>query len=370
MSSIQRLTLISDPTDEFPKNANNSFKVRLPERLSLPDDVPYCTGSRTEQWRHRDGSSYHCHSIDHDVLDSKVHHRVVSTFQDQGVPFEIGRDYECQITCHVGQPVLETSDARSAQQKHAATHVRTKNAWTRERDERPHVTVKKNWMPTITWKEDALILHAVPERELLNFSHTKALTTFVINLAVAEKFGLIKPPHGRQGSVVGPQGVNGYILGPNLQFTLFSLTYDNETPPTDPSNRKNMNWNGEHCSGIQPTDVIREVTDQVFQVKNNQLHLSRMVEWQFNNLNAYFEKLLGTSKRTVTVGSGKFPLLREMQLLRTGDGESTVEPLHHQWIKVRGNQLEIIEVEIATLHGPLAILAPGKANVTIGLKQL
>ena len=38
MSKIQRLTLISDPTDEFPKNANNSFKVRLPERLILPGE--------------------------------------------------------------------------------------------------------------------------------------------------------------------------------------------------------------------------------------------------------------------------------------------------------------------------------------------
>ena len=38
MSSIQRLTLISDPTDEFPKNANNNVKVRLPERLSLPGE--------------------------------------------------------------------------------------------------------------------------------------------------------------------------------------------------------------------------------------------------------------------------------------------------------------------------------------------
>ena len=38
MSEIKRLTLISDPTDEFPKNANNSFKVRLPERLSLPGE--------------------------------------------------------------------------------------------------------------------------------------------------------------------------------------------------------------------------------------------------------------------------------------------------------------------------------------------
>ena len=38
MSEIKRLTLISDPTDEFPKNANDSFKVRLPERLSLPGE--------------------------------------------------------------------------------------------------------------------------------------------------------------------------------------------------------------------------------------------------------------------------------------------------------------------------------------------
>ena len=38
MSDIQRLTLISDPTNKFPKNANNSFKVRLPECLTLPGD--------------------------------------------------------------------------------------------------------------------------------------------------------------------------------------------------------------------------------------------------------------------------------------------------------------------------------------------
>ena len=47
-----------------------------------------------------------------------------------------------------------------------------------------------------------------------------------------------------------------------------------------------------------------------------------------------------------------------------------MEPLHHQWIKVRGNQLEILEVEIASTSGPLAILPPGKTLVTIGLKKL
>ena len=31
----QRLTLISDPTDEFSQNTNNSFKVRIPDGLRL-----------------------------------------------------------------------------------------------------------------------------------------------------------------------------------------------------------------------------------------------------------------------------------------------------------------------------------------------
>ena len=59
---------------------------------------------------------------------------------------------------------------------------------------------------------------------------------------------------------MGPQEVNGYKLGPNLQFTLPSVTYDDQTPPppaTDSSKRTDMNWNGEHSPGIQPTDVKR-----------------------------------------------------------------------------------------------------------------
>jgi len=35
MSHIQRLMLMSDPTNEFPNNANNSFKVHLSESLTL-----------------------------------------------------------------------------------------------------------------------------------------------------------------------------------------------------------------------------------------------------------------------------------------------------------------------------------------------
>ena len=379
MSEIKRLTLISDPTDEFPKNANNSFKVRLPERLTLP------------------GAGWHASLMSLTVPDQGKSNAVIATdphtqvvtfsvtyvtrkyitgeyrrvsFQTKEYHVELEEIMSTKQSVTSGnlfwQPVMQAVYNKSMQQ----LMVEQKNAWTTMRDERPLVTLKKNWMPTMTWKDDALILSAVSERELFNRIQTKATSALSLDLAVAEKFGFVEPK----------KGVVGYVLGPSLQLTLPSVTFDSSTKPTDIRNRTDYFWEGEQFSGMQPTDVYRGVTDQVFQVKNKRLHLSRMVEWQLSNLNSSFEKVVGTRKRTVmvysdlvestVVGSGKFPLLREVQLLRIGEGESTVEPLHHQWIKVQGNQLEIVEVEIASTSGPLAILPPGKTLVTIGLKQL
>ena len=246
------------------------------------------------------------------------------------------------------------------------------SALTFNADQRSIVSVKKNWMPMMTWKDDVLVLHAVPKGDALKSDKSTTTTTFAMDLGIAERFGFVQQL----------QGVTGHVLGPNLQFTFPTVTYTNQTQPdsTGPAARADYNWNGEHFVAVQPTDLTSDVMDQVFEVKGNRLHLSRMVEWQLNNLNASFEKIVGTSKRTVmvysdivestVVGSGKYPLLREVQLLRTGEGESTAEPLHHQWIKVRGQQMDILEVEIASTSGPLAILPPGKTLVTIGLKQL
>ena len=381
MSEIKRLTLISDPTDEFPNNANNSFKVRLPERLSLP------------------GAGWHASLLSLTVPDqgqsnaviaADPHTKVVKisvTFltrkwvtgtykqveikkKDYGVELEeimsakqsvtTGSEFWKRVMQEVHNKVMQ---ALINQQSAAMSH---------HSDQFPIVSVKKNWMPGMTWKDDVLILPAVPKGDLLNANKSKVTSAFMMDLGIAERFGFVQQL----------QGVIGYVLRPNLQFTCPTVTDTNQAKPdsTIPSARADLNWNGEHFVGTQPTDLTDDVMDQMFEVNGKRLHLSRMVEWQFNNLNASFEKVMGTSKRTVmvysdlvestVVGSGKFPLLREVQLLRTGEGESTMEPLHHQWIKVRGQQLDILEVEIASTSGPLAILPPGKTLVTIGLKQL
>ena len=383
MSEIKRLTLISDTTDEFPNNTNNSFKVRLPERLSLP------------------GAGWHASLLSLTVPDqgqsnaviaADPHTKVVKisvTFltrkwvtgsykqveikkKDYGVELEeimsakqsvtTGSEFWKRVMQEVHNKVMQ---ALINQQSAAMSY---------HGDQFPIVSVKKNWMPMMSWKGDALVLHAVGKGDLMNANKSKVTSAFMMDLEIAKRFGFIEQPVGVDV---------GYVLGPNLQFTCPTVTYTSQTKPdqsTFPSARAELNWNGEHYAGMQPSDLTDDDMDQMFEVNGKRLLLSRMVEWQFNNLDASFEKIVGTSKRTVmvysdivestVVGSGKYPLLREVQLLRTGDGESTAEPLHHQWIKVRGNQLDILEVEIASTSGPLTILPPGKTLVTIGLKKL
>ena len=382
MSEIKRLTLISDPTDEFPKNTNNSFKVRLPERLNLP------------------GEGWHTSLMSLTVPDKGQSNAVIATDPHtkvvkisvtfltrkwvQGeyklVEFKT-KDYgvELEEIMSAKQSVTTGSEfwKRVMQEVHnkvmQALINRQSSALTADSGEYPIVSVKKNWMPLMTRKGDALVLHAVPKEDLMNANKSKVTSAFTMDLEIAKRFGFVEQPVGVD---------IGYVIGPNLQFTCPTVTYTNQTKPdsTIPSARAEFNWNGEHYTGVQPSDLTDDLMDQMFEVNGKRLHLSRMVEWQFNNLDASFEKIVGTSKRTVmvysdvvestVVGSGKYPLLREVQLLRTGEGESTAEPLHHQWIKVRGNQLDIVEVEIADTSGPLTILPPGKTIVTIGLKQL
>ena len=111
-----------------------------------------------------------------------------------------------------------------------------------------------------------------------------------------------------------------------------------------------------------------------------QVHFARRVQWRFINLNTSFNALVRPAKRTVTVYSDiiestivvaqKHPLLRELQLEITGEGRASVKPYHHEWIKLRSNRLEVVELQIATPDGPLAVLPPGKTIVTFGIHPL
>ena len=387
MSEIKRLTLISDPTDEFPNNANNSFKVRLPERLSLP------------------GEGWHASLLSLTVPDQGQSNAIIAADpHTKVIKFKMSYVIRKWVTgmyrfaeVKTVDCVLELEEIMNASQivatgsqfwKRVMQEIHNKimhnvmaeqMQWlVAEPDQKPLVSAKRNAMPRLTWKKGALVLQAIPQMDLIK-ADKSAITDFFINLDIALKFGLVEEKKVNNATK--------YVLGRNLQYTLPTTTYDSDTTPKGNSHRSAYNWEGVHYKGVNPTLLFGNrgtIDDDPLQVVTHDgvkfLQLSLMVEWQFNNLDASFEKIVGTRKRTVmvysdlvestVVGSGKYPLLREVQLLRTGDGESTAEPLHHQWIKLRGQQLDILEVEIASTSGPLAILPPGKTLVTIGLKQL
>ena len=386
MSEMKRLTLVSDPTNEFPNNTNNSFKVRLPERLSLP------------------GAGWHAALMSLTVPDQGQSNAVIAAdphtkviryqypimtrkWTDTGDPSTSGY---LSITFPMATEMIELEEIMNANQivstgsefwkrvmqtlhNRIMTQVMKDqwNALVHERDRKPIVFVKKHGIPRLTWNGESLVIKAIVKDELLNNVNVN-MVEFYINVDIALKFGLLRRKTGKTG-----YNTSDFVIGPNMQYSLPTNTYNETTGPVGTRYRSYYNWEGDVYEGVNFTSrVFTIVTANI--VKWMRLH--QAFEWRLNNLDASFEKIVGTRKRTVmvysdlvestVVGSGKFPLLREVQLLRTGDGESTAEPLHHQWIKVRGQQMDILEVEIASTHGPLAILPPGKTLVTIGLKQL
>ena len=185
-----------------------------------------------------------------------------------------------------------------------------------EPDQSPIVSAKQNAMPQLTWKKGALVIKALPQMDLIK-ADKSAISDLFINLDIALKFGLVLQKTS--------QNKTWYPLGPNMQYTLPTKTYDSTTQPAGNQFRRAYNWEGAQYMGVNPTLLFGNtgrITNDPLQVVTQDgvkfLQLSLIVEWQLNNLDASFEKIVGTRKRTVmvyldlvestVVGSGKFPL--------------------------------------------------------------
>ena len=115
--------------------------------------------------------------------------------------------------------------------------------------------------------------------------------------------------------------------------------------------------------GIKPRDLLGGNALFKVKIENRQsyLYLTRYVDWHFQNLNALFNTHVGSLKQTVMVycdavestivEAQKHSLLRNVELGGKGEGRATIEPLHREWIRVRNQHIESIEVSLATPHG-------------------
>ena len=136
------------------------------------------------------------------------------------------------------------------------------------------------------------------------------------------------------------------------------------------------------------TDFVSDSFDPLYYTSspdNNNvtwIFLSMHVSWKFVNLNHAFRSVIKDPTRTLhvysdvgsssMVGNRIVDLLREIKYDRTTKGQVYFEPQHIQYLPVRNQVTEIIEVEIAETIGAgedLVKFGPGHTLVTLHFKK-
>ena len=373
-----RITLVSDPTLEYPTNTNNSFKVRLPTRLvleggkwvtslwsmSVPDagskaslintnpKEPLVKFGYTLTKRVRDSSW---------TINFTYKEKAMSVDEVMGTQYPVmsGTQLWRNIVTRLEQTIMQDVNTTQTSLKAAKRNVTT-------------ISVKKEWKPTFEWRGNELVLNAVHPHDVFALdsqSKVRPLSKVQLLTDFAKKFGLL---------VKNTDG--SYSLGPNLLFTLPQSLYTTQTQPQNTNQR--YQWLGNHYVGVLPRDLLGGTPLFKVAVEDGKsfVQLSRYVEWTFKNLDAMFNDQVGAIQETALVycdaseptivGSQTHSLLRTVELKRSGKGRRDIEPLHREWIPLRKSTIESIEVSIATPSGALLELSPGKTLLTLGFKKL
>ena len=161
---------------------------------------------------------------------------------------------------------------------------------------------------------------------------------------------------------------SGLILGPNLQQEFMGDQIPNMT--------KNSDWNDLNDDQHNP------VFWTVRSCSSDHLQLSMSCSWRFTNLNVAFRAVVGDPSRSLQVysdvagstivGNRVTDLWREIQYKREGRGTLCFEPLHIQYLPLRNEVVEIIQIQVAETigtGGDLVKFGKGHTIVTLHFKK-
>ena len=156
---------------------------------------------------------------------------------------------------------------------------------------------------------------------------------------------------------------SAFTLGPNLQQTFLKDQIPTMAPGSD--------WN----------DLTDSAGKPQFWVVNQRyyLNLSMSCSWRFTNLNTAFRSIVGEPTRTlhvysdvagsIMVGNRVTDLFREVMYQRKGHGSAYFEPTHIQYIPLRKEVVDIVEINVAETNGDLTKFGPGNTIVTLHFKR-
>ena len=391
----QRLTLISDPTDEFPNNTNSSFKMRIPNGLRLEGKGWHIAllslslpNSDTQTAPFATGKDHLVAEINYTMLHFKGAGGVMNQVRllddvkrvkaDDVANASTGVEYWNKVIQSIEQHVF------------ARTYIEKKKSVDKHNDPDPQLFVKETMCPSFRWDGDDLIIRRrYPDvsngRPVTKpISHNVLYSSFDIAYEVALQWGFITVGTNRK-----------VVPGPNLQMNLFQDHITTTFPSRDLGLRIQglVSMNGKSMHPEPNWDIPRGGSVLIHGAgneydvlwyysigKENWIRLSGNIEWQLTGLNATYEKIhkhvgkavmvYSNLQQSNVVGTSKVQLLRQLVAQQGGnDGHTYVEPKHLEWLPVSTRETDIVEVQLADVTGNLLTLPQGKSMVTMALKQ-
>ena len=153
-----------------------------------------------------------------------------------------------------------------------------------------------------------------------------------------------------------------YQLGPNLKMELCGEEIINPDAP-----------------GVYEDLHTSDDVAVFFIAGGEYYYFSFHVNWRFLNLNAAYSNLIASPSRTLLVysdvssssvlGDQKVDILREVQYKQSGRGVFYFEPKLPQYIPVRKDFFDIVEVQVGEITGELTEFSAGETILTLHFKQ-
>ena len=340
------ITLPSDSTrTEFPDNVSNSFKIRLPQPIRLEGDgwkvgltsisLPDTTALMSLSRRICESNVASC-----SVLFKKGFVRVDMKGDEVNLLIDFDTD-------DLQQVLVETTGV--GLMKSALAHLRQSRLLA---DNGPNLKSKylkstssgtKRTYFDFKWEGDELVTN--------NKDIDVALIPpkLEINVELAKLMGWLTS--------------DGEKLGPNLNMELF----DDKTVPDllDPARKP---------------DLLDEQKRPVFWTTRARfLLLSIHCNWRFLYFNRPLESMWENSARSLfvysvvcssgVVGSQVTDLLQEVNYTRSSGGYQFCEPIHVQYIPLRKDEMDIIEVQVSETTGKLTRFDEGVTILTLHFKR-
>ena len=262
---MNRIVLVSDPTEEFPNNATSSFKVRLPVPLELKGEgwkvglaAMSTPDAALDLARLSDGLKNYVFMIYTNVVTSLTdtsswyRHLATVTVDDiTGDPSIVD-----------GVSLMKSLIFRT--QRYAYQQVQTKSK-----------RLYEKYQPRYKWEGEDLVMLPLKHDDivLIQTSDDFAWAAWKVHISMAKKMKWLVQKKDKS-----------YVLGPYLRYEVPLVTSDE----------------GNYYKDVPNTEFGRH---DVWKIEESHLRLSLCFQWRFIKLNVAFREVVGEPSRTFLVYS-------------------------------------------------------------------